>query len=479
MANQMVGEVFAERYELEEVLGTGGMSRVYRARDRLLERAVALKMLHDSHHTDAEAIERFRREARAVAQLSHPNIVSVIDRGESDGKQFIVFELVEGESLDDLIEREGRLSVPRALGLAIEIGRGLAFAHQHGIVHRDVKPQNVLLNSDGAAKVTDFGIARSLEGDGVTLTGTVLGTSNYIAPEQATGGAVDACTDVYALGVVLFELLTGDVPYQGESFLAVAMRHAHDPVRDVRELRPEVPKRVADAVKRAMAKQPADRFRSMGELVDELERCLGDPEGTGDRDDAEVTIVAAPERRVSRPKRLSWPLVLALLVAAAALAAAVAAVLLVDSVSVATPGSDQPAPPQRITLEAVSAHDPAGDGREHPEDVPAATDGDPATYWTTERYDDFARTKSGVGLVLDAGETAKLSELTVSTPTPGFTARIDAGPQPTGPFRPVSGEQTVDGATTFRLREADARYYVVWIVDIPSGVARISEVKTG
>jgi eukaryotic-like serine/threonine-protein kinase len=475
----MVGEIFAERYELEEVLGTGGMSRVYRARDRLLERAVALKVLHDSHHADAEAIERFRREARAVAQLSHPNIVSVIDRGEADGKQFIVFELVEGESLKDLIQRTGPLPVPRALELAIEIGRALAFAHQHGIVHRDVKPQNVVLNGDGAAKVTDFGIARSLEGDGVTLTGTVLGTSNYIAPEQATGGPVDACTDVYALGVVLFELLAGDVPYTGESFLAVAMRHAHDPVPDLRELRPEVPERLAHAVTRAMAKEPTDRFRSMDDFVEELVHCLVDPDGNGDRVDAEVTIVAAPARRVSGPRRVTWPLVVALLGSAAALAAAATAVLLVDGVSLDPPGGGRAAPAQPITLEAVSAHDPEGDGREHPEDVPAATDGDPATYWTTERYNDFARTKSGVGLVVDAGETAKLSELTVSTPTPGFTARIDAGPQPTGPFHAVSGEQTVDGTATFRLRDANDRYYMVWIVDIPSGVARISEVTAG
>jgi serine/threonine-protein kinase len=475
----MVGEIFADRYELEEVLGTGGMSRVYRARDRLLERSVAIKVLHDSHHADAEAIERFRREARAVARLSHPNIVSVIDRGEADGKQFIVFELVQGESLEDLIEREGRLPVSRALELAIEIGRALAFAHEHGIVHRDVKPQNVVLNGDGAAKVTDFGIARSLETDGVTLTGTVLGTSNYIAPEQATGGPVDACTDVYALGVVLFELLSGDVPYRGESFLAVAMRHVHDPVPDLRQLRPELPERVAQAVERAMTKEPAGRFASMAEFVGELERCRGEPDGARTGDHGEVTIVAPPARRAARPGRRPWPLLLALLGAAAALAAAVAAAFLADGVPLDTPVGREPAPPQRVTLEAVSAHDPEGDGREHPEDVPAATDGDPATSWTTERYNDFARTKSGVGLVLDAGENAKLSELTVSTPTPGFTARIEAGSQPAGPFRPVSGEQTVDGTATFHLRDANDRYYVVWIVDIPSGVARISEVEAG
>ena len=220
----MVGETIAGRYELEELVGHGGMSSVYKAHDSLLERNVALKVLHQQYNEDDDFVERFKREARAVAQLQHPNIVTVIDRGEEDGRQYIVFEYIDGENLKELVVRKGRLRVRDALEIALEIARGLAFAHEHGLVHRDVKPQNVLLNGDGRAKVTDFGIARSLDVEhGMTQTGTILGTSNYIAPEQASGQPVEAYTDVYSLGIVLYEMLTGEVPFPGESFVAVAM----------------------------------------------------------------------------------------------------------------------------------------------------------------------------------------------------------------------------------------------------------------
>src|SRR5215216_3779998 len=298
----MVGEVLADRYELEELVGTGGMSSVYKAHDRLLDRDVALKVLHQQYTDDDEYVERFRREARAVAALSHPNIVTVIDRGEHGGRQFIVFEYVEGDNLKQLIERRGAPPVQTALELAIQIAHGLAFAHQNGLVHRDVKPQNVLLNGDGQAKVMDFGIARSMDVKrGMTTTGTVLGTSDYIAPEQAQGQRVDEHTDVYSLGVVLYELLTGEVPFPGENFVAVAMRHINEPPPPIRARRPDVSPRLEAAIQKAMAKDPAARFQTMAEVADELEACLDEVADGG------VTLrnarVRVRRRRVPRRRR--------------------------------------------------------------------------------------------------------------------------------------------------------------------------------
>jgi serine/threonine-protein kinase len=477
----MVGELIAGRYELEELAGTGGMSSVYRARDMLLERHVALKLLHEYHGADAESIERFRREARAVAQLSHPNIVTVIDRGEDGGRQYIVFEYVDGENLKELVAREGPLPVRRALELAIQVGEGLACAHEHGVVHRDVKPQNVLLNGDGQAKVTDFGIARSLDVDrGMTQTGTVIGTSNYIAPEQASGRGVDERTDIYSLGVVLFELLTGDVPFPGENFVAVAMRHVHEEPPSVLEVRPDVPLRVAHLVERALAKDPDERFPSMTEMVRELRACLTEQ---SDPDAARTMIVpsgAVKESRArpTRPRRRAWPLVALLLGLAAVAAVAVWALAGRD-----VPGRDEGGgggaggsggTPASVT--AIASYDPEGDGQEHPEAVARATDDDPSTYWTTESYEAFSQTKPGVGLVLDVGDSNP-DRLVVRSSTPGFTAEIRAGDSAEGPFdRVASAGKTVGSETEFGLGDGSGRYLVLWITELPSGRARVEEI---
>ena len=367
------------------------MSSVYRARDTLLERHVALKLLHDYHGADQESIERFRREARAVAQLSHPNIVTVIDRGEDGDRQFIVFEYVDGENLKELVVREGPLPVRRALELGIQIGEGLACAHENGVVHRDVKPQNVLLNGDGQAKVTDFGIARSLDVEhGMTQTGTVIGTSNYIAPEQASGRPVDERTDVYSLGVVLFELLTGDVPFPGENFVAVAMRHVHEEPPSVLELRPDVPLRVVHAVERALAKDPADRFPSMTAMVEELRACLAERVGArrGADDDRAAARRGGVAAAAGRRGVGVWPL-LALLVGLAAVVAVAAWALVArdGDGGGGNGGGGGTAPRRAATVTAVASYDPPpGDGQEHPEAVARATDGDRDTYWYTERY---------------------------------------------------------------------------------------------
>jgi eukaryotic-like serine/threonine-protein kinase len=475
---QVRQEVIGGRYELKQVVGSGGMSTVYCAFDTLLERNVALKILHDQYGEDAEYVERFRREARAVAQLSHPNIVTVIDRGEEDGKQFIVFELVEGENLKELVERGGPLPVRRVLELGLEVGRALAFAHAQGLVHRDVKPQNVLLNDDGRAKVTDFGIVRSLDAVGHTETGTVLGTSHYIAPEQARGEKVDAQTDVYSFGVVLYELLTGRVPYPGDNFLSVAMKHVNEPIPSVLDTRPDTPLRLANLIERSLAKQPADRPVSMGEVVSELEAVLADLDAK--QGDEGTMIMRKPGESPARPKRQQAPRasgdrrvpVSLLLLAAAVLAAVVIGIVLAAGGDDPDGASASGAP---VRLQGVASYDPQGDDKaEHPERVADATDGDPSTYWTTSTYfGDFS--KDGVGLVLRAN--GRPTRLVVTTDTPGYTAEIRVGSSEQGPFEAVAGAaKTVAASTTWDLEDTDGRFFVVWITDLER-VAHVSEVR--
>jgi len=456
------------------------MSSVYKARDTLLERNVALKILHDQYSGDDQFVERFRREARTVAQLSHPNIVTVIDRGEAAGRQYIVFEYIEGENLKEHLVRAGRLPVGEALELSLEIAQGLAFAHTHGLVHRDVKPQNVLLNGDGHAKVTDFGIARSLDVEhGVTQTGTVLGTSNYIAPEQASGRPVDAQTDVYSLGVVLYELLAGDVPFPGENFVTVAMKHVNDPPPNLLDVRRDVPPRVAAAVDRALEKDPDRRFASMDAFASELAACLVELRGGTDESSGEVTMIvppAATARPARRGRRSMLPFVLAALAIAAIGAAVAAALLLRDHGSGPKPVSVAKAVP----LTAVGTYDPPpGDGREHDEFIGRAVDKNAGTYWTTETYTDFASTgKHGVGLVLSpTGTAAQITRVTLQTNTPGFSAQLMTG-SVAGTYHPITSVQDIQKSTTFSVRRgAVQRYLVVWVTKLPIGYAHVNEVR--
>ncbi len=477
-ARTVPGEVIAERYELEELVGTGGMSTVYRARDQLLERYVALKVLHPHYADDEEYVERFRREARSVAQLSHPHIVTVIDRGKDGGQQFIVFEYVDGENLKQFVERTGPLPTRRAVELALEIADALAFAHEHGLVHRDVKPQNILLTPDGDAKVTDFGIARSLDVEhGLTQTGTVLGTSNYLSPEQASGKATTASTDVYSLGVVVYELLTAEVPFPGDNFVAVAMKHINEPAPDLLEKRPDVPLRLAAAVDRAMEKDPDRRFPTMDQFAWELRQCLAEL----DTPDAERTVIAqSPVLRESRPHRARRarsrvPLYVAL--ALAAVAAIVVGILALGG-SKGKPKASPGTGGAVVALRGIGADDPFGNNKvEHNAEVPNATDGNPSTYWQTEHYNDGLG-KPGVGVVLSAGRSVALKQMTVSTNTPGFTAQIRVGDSPTGPFTQDSSPKTITGSAVFPLRGTAGTYYEVWITDLgTNSSAHVNEVK--
>jgi eukaryotic-like serine/threonine-protein kinase len=258
------------RYRLERPLGHGGMASVFLARDTELDRAVALKLLAENLGGDESVRRRFVREARLAARLSHPNVVSVYDAGEDEGRPYIVMEHIEGESLADVLAARGRLPADEARGLALQAAQGLAHAHEAGLVHRDIKPQNLILRDDGTIKVADFGIARAAEETALTQAGTILGTAAYLAPEQALGEEVTAAADVYSLGAVLYELLTGRPPFEFETLADLAAKQSRMEITPVRELAPEVPRDLEDVVMHCLARNPAYRPATGRELAQEL-----------------------------------------------------------------------------------------------------------------------------------------------------------------------------------------------------------------
>ena len=268
------GALLDGRYWLEDAIGSGGTATVYRAVDISLQRRVALKVMHLSVSADAEHLERFRREARAAARLNDPHVVTVIDAGDDEGLPYIVFELVERETLMGRIRRLGRLPIPEATALAIDVGLGLACAHAYRLVHRDVKPSNVLIGPGGEAKLTDFGIARALEDVPLTSTGHLLGTADYMSPEAAMGRPATGQSDIYSLGVCLYEMVVGEAPFRGDNQVAVAIQHLQSPMPDLRRRRPGISDELTAVFERSTAKSPDRRYGTVDEMVRDLEQAL-------------------------------------------------------------------------------------------------------------------------------------------------------------------------------------------------------------
>jgi serine/threonine-protein kinase len=476
----MIGTQLSRRYQLNSKLGSGGMSTVYLATDETLDREVAIKVMHREISDQPDQLERFRREARAVARLSHPNLIAVIDAGEDEGHPYIVFEYVPGETLKKRIDVEGRLGIDEATAYAIEVGRGLAAAHAARLIHRDVKPQNVLIDAEGRAKITDFGIARSLEVHGLTATGRVLGTTDYVSPEQAMGRSVDDRTDVYSLGILLYEMLTGELPFQAETQVGVAMKHVNDAVPNVQDRRPEVSSALAAVLERAVAKKPEDRYPNMGQMVVDLEAALEVEVVRAGHSTGEATTVldSVPRRRrkLMTRRRISWAGAL-LLIAAAGTALAVAALT----------GGEGPAgeAPEagagdggEITIVEAADFDPDGGDGEHPNDVGNVIDGNPrGTAWPTETYGtpDFGGIdKSGVGLVLEVDPDAAPSELVVRSVEPGWEVEVYGSAEGTPPKTlagwgpPLAGPLTVDSTEqAIPLNTSAAnRFFLVWVTSL-------------
>ena len=512
------GRVLAGRYRLRHHLASGGMAEVWEATDEVLDRAVAVKVLHPHLADDPALRDRFRHEAKAAARLVDPTIVAIYDTCDDPGTEAIVMELVNGRTLRQYLDERGRLDPVEVVHIGAEVARALACAHRAGIVHRDVKPANILLSDDGRVLVTDFGIAKVLDEPDLTRTTQLLGTVKYLAPEQVESGPVDARTDVYALGAVLYEALCGEPPFRADNAAALALARLQRDPRPPHDVVAGVPPALEAVVLRALARSPDARYRRADEMRTALlgtRLDLGEPMALADATIATAALPGAaptpsPIGHAAPPaspagwgpppvapsrRRVGPGVVVSLAVVAALLLVA----LLVASTSVGRdlfdPDGDSPTDtPTEVALVGLAgAHsfDPLGDGvrGENDELAPAAVDGDPTTSWRTETYftRDFGRLKDGVGLVVDLGEPTTVSRVAISSPTTGWSMRahlsdvdgatLDAW----GP--PVAEADGIDDTgAALDLGGAEGRYLLVWITDLGNGAAHrveISEVVVG
>jgi eukaryotic-like serine/threonine-protein kinase len=456
----------AGRYVLEEPIDTGGMAAVWRGRDEVLARVVAVKMLRPDLASDPEFAKRFQREAVAAARLTHPNIVSVYDTGVDDDVSFIVMEYSDGRNLRDVMSERGPLEREEAAALVAPVLAALASAHANGVVHRDVKPANILVAGDGRVQVTDFGIAKAaFTGTDLQTTGQALGTVRYLSPEQVQGSEVDGRSDLYSVGLILYELITGRVPFQAESDMAAALMRLNQDPTPPRAFRGGIPRGLESVVLRALARRPEDRFQSAESMRAALERALG-------ATDLSVTQPFSSPRtgRLVHPPGpaqpsgqgpsvfRSWMLVPLILIVLAG--AAIAGGLALGRLKLGGPLGVRAAPktsPEtqtarvaEIPIVGVQDFDPQGDGSEHPQETGLAIDGQRGTSWSTDHYNsaDFGGLKDGLGLWLDLGSNARVERVQVKGSIEGWTFEIKAGSPSQATAEPVTA---TDGSRTFAM----------------------------
>ena len=506
------GRRLADRYVLRRLIDKGGMAEVWEATDSVLGRAVAVKVLYPHLAQDGSFSERFRLEAIAAARLAHPNVVATYDTGVDDGLAFIVMELVDGHTLREELSR-GPVEASTARDIAAQVADALDYAHRSGIVHRDIKPANILLCPDGRAKVADFGIAKAALDDGepakdLTGTGAIIGTAKYLSPEQVDGRALDGRSDIYALGVVLYEMLCGRPPFTGDTDMAVGIQHLSSRPAQPRSVRPDVPWALEAIVLKALEKSPDDRFPTAASMQQALERAdVGAPPPHGDQtalhrpdatrlttppprplDDAEPMVVredtppGGSSAIAVRRRERRW-LPPALMAAVVAVTLGVVAVVLAQSDLVGSNGGGgggggaTPGGGQAVRVQAALAFDPPpGSGSEHDDELPFLFDGDSATTWSTESYSSrrFGGLKEGVGFVLQLDAPRRLDQLTVTSSSRGWSAEVLVAdsPRATRPDwgEPVDTKSAVGGDTvTFDLRDRTGGAVLVWFTDLGDG----------
>lgn len=483
------GRRLGGRYRLEHPIAAGGMGTVWRGMDETLDRPVAVKTLHEHLAADPDLFDRFRLEAIAAARLSHPAVVRIFDTGIDDGVCYIVMELLDARALSSVLD-EGPLEPGEAVRIALRVLEALGHAHGAGVIHRDVKPGNVLVGAD-LVKVADFGIAKAAFAGNLTTTGRLLGTAKYLAPEQVEGGDVDGRADLYATGILLYEMLTGRVPFDAPTDLATAMLRLSSSPAPPRSLRAGIPRALEEVVLRALEREPADRFASAEEMATALQRFAHEGEG-------------APREGIPREHTggargsffRSWMLVPAVILsmAAAVIAAGIALGRLEFGGPLGIRAREEPARDggQTLRIRAVQDHDPEGDGGEHPERVAFAWDSEISTFWETEKYasPDLGGRKNGVGLLLDLGRSQEVRALAIRSPLPGWRFEVRASDDPESLGRAVPGafgERTfvAESRTRIVLRPVRARYVLVWITALAEAAeaggggyrARIAEVR--
>ena len=473
------------RYHLERLIGAGGMAQVWEATDLVLGRRVAVKVLHPHLAGDQAFVARFRAEAVAAARLSHPNIVGVYDTCSDGVHEAIVMELLDASTLRRYLDEQHTVDADTTVRIGLRLLDALEAAHRAGLVHRDVKPSNILLCADGRVKIADFGIAKADDQTELTQEGSLVGTATYLAPEQLLGNPVDGRADLYSLGIVLYECLTGRVPFQGETGAAVALARLHaDPV-DPRRLRADVPPRVAEAVLRTLQREPDDRFDSAADLraalMDTGVRTPVPPPVVVPESDVEAYDA---EPSFARSQR-GWlfPALFILLVATAVTVAGllVRETTLDDDGPSDTTTTSTVAPVVGVTIADAVPYDPQGKGEpgENDDLKGRAIDGDPATAWRTESYDPpgFSGAKKGVGLGLVLAEPAVVDRLSLQGSTNGWSAQVfvvsgtDLSAIDVKDLEPVATVEDVRGPVELDLGEVDeaartGSLVLVWITDL-------------